>query len=335
MAYLANTSKRRLDVRFYFFALGFVWTIVVGVSLLWNLKQAENTALEAARIQARTAFEKDIVYRRWNAGHGGVYVPISTMTPPNPYLEVPDRDIPGPDDAGLTKMNPAYMTRQVHEMGALKSGIHGHITSLKPIRPKNAPDPWESRALKNFETGIVEISEIQTVEGQKFMRLMRPLVTEKGCLKCHSAQGYKLGDIRGGISVSVPLAPLLLQIKSNNSILALTHILFWMAGLFVLGFAAQRLSKRTIERRRTEMERERLIKELQAALDEANTLKGFIPICANCKKIRDDEGFWQQIENYISKHSGAQFSHGICPECKEKLYPELENRPGGKLGRKR
>lgn len=76
------------------------------------------------------------------------------------------------------------------------------------------------------------------------------------------------------------------------------------------------------ERKRLEKEREQLIAELQKALAEIKTLHGIVPICASCKKIRDDEGAWHQIEAYISRHTDAQFSHGICKECMKKLYPE-------------
>jgi DNA repair exonuclease SbcCD ATPase subunit len=74
------------------------------------------------------------------------------------------------------------------------------------------------------------------------------------------------------------------------------------------------------ERKAAEKEREKVIKDLKTALDEVKTLQGFIPICASCKKIRDDKGYWNQIEQYIQKHSCATFSHGICPECLEKKY---------------
>jgi PAS domain S-box-containing protein len=77
------------------------------------------------------------------------------------------------------------------------------------------------------------------------------------------------------------------------------------------------------ERKQAEVERERLIIKLQEALDNIKTLKGLLPICANCKKIRDDNGYWNQIEAYIRNHSEAKFSHSICPVCAEKLYPEL------------
>ncbi len=77
------------------------------------------------------------------------------------------------------------------------------------------------------------------------------------------------------------------------------------------------------DRKRLEFERERLISELKQSLAEVKTLKGMIPICASCKKIRDDKGFWEQIESYILSHSDARFTHGICPECMKKLYPDF------------
>lgn len=76
-------------------------------------------------------------------------------------------------------------------------------------------------------------------------------------------------------------------------------------------------------RKKMEKEKEQLITELQESLEQVNLLTGFLPICASCKKIRDDEGYWNQIESYISKHSDVEFSHGICPDCSKKLYPDL------------
>lgn len=78
------------------------------------------------------------------------------------------------------------------------------------------------------------------------------------------------------------------------------------------------------ERKRTEVEKEQLIAQLQKAMQDVKVLSGFLPICASCKKIRDDTGYWRQIEEYISKHSTALFSHGICPDCCLKLYPEFQ-----------
>lgn len=88
----------------------------------------------------------------------------------------------------------------------------------------------------------------------------------------------------------------------------------------------QTLQQEIAERKHAEQEQERLIDELQKALDEVKTLSGFLPICASCKKIRDDQGYWKQIESYLRDHSSAKFSHSICPECNNRLYPGyLEN----------
>ena len=75
-------------------------------------------------------------------------------------------------------------------------------------------------------------------------------------------------------------------------------------------------------RHRMEEEREKLLRELQDALANIKVLRGLIPICASCKKIRDDKGYWKQIEIYIRDHSEADFTHGICPDCMKKLYPD-------------
>jgi hypothetical protein len=78
-----------------------------------------------------------------------------------------------------------------------------------------------------------------------------------------------------------------------------------------------------IERKRALEDGEQLILKLQKALTEVKQLSGLLPICASCKKIRDDKGYWGQIESYISDHSEAEFSHGICPDCMKKLYPDF------------
>jgi hypothetical protein len=78
------------------------------------------------------------------------------------------------------------------------------------------------------------------------------------------------------------------------------------------------------KRKHMEKEREKLIVDLQDAIAQVNTLKGFLPICSNCKKIRDDKDRWKEIEFYLSEHSEVEMTHSICPECARKLYPDLD-----------
>lgn len=90
--------------------------------------------------------------------------------------------------------------------------------------------------------------------------------------------------------------------------------------------ANTKLQRDIVERKKLYDQREELIHELEDALAKVNTLSGFLPICSSCKKIRDDKGYWQQLEAYLGKHSGTEFSHSICPECTRKLYPELQEK---------
>jgi hypothetical protein len=177
-----------------------VWTAVIFASLSWNLVYQREEMLKVARITGEITFEKDVLYRKWNSEHGGVYVPITDKLLPNPFLKVPNRDLTTTSGMVLTLINPAYMNRQVNEMAAKKQGAYGHITSLNPIRPGNASDPWETQALKSFEKGAQQVNSVEKMSGGDYMRIMRPFITEKSCLKCHASQGYKEGDIRGGIT---------------------------------------------------------------------------------------------------------------------------------------
>lgn len=100
-------------------------------------------------------------------------------------------------------------------------------------------------------------------------------------------------------------------------------ILLGFLSIFLVACATFIISRDIRERIRAEREREKLIAELEDALTKIKTLSGLLPICSSCKKIRDDKGYWHALEEYIKEHSSAEFTHGICPECVEKLYPRL------------
>lgn len=269
MADIFKTKESRpIPLRSYALGVAILWSMLISISLVWNLKIEKNGTLETARIEARTVFEKDVIYRRWNVMHSGVYAPVTEMTRSNPYLNVPERDITTPSGKKLTKINPAYMIRQVNEIAIKTYSVKGHLTSLDPIRPANAPDPWESRALKAFQTGLKEVSSVEEMEGENYMRLMNPILTEKGCLKCHSEQGYKVGDILGGISVSVPMAPLMAIERSNIIALSGGHGLLWLAGLLVIGLGNRRLCTQLHKRIEAEKALEKARDELEQRVEE-------------------------------------------------------------------
>jgi len=133
-----------VNLKKYLWTLVVIWTVGVVASLGWNIYQLKQSILRVARTSAEISYNKDLIYRRWVSNQGGVYVPVSEMTPTNPYLKVPNRNIMTSDGLSLTLVNPAYMTRQVNELTMEMNDFQGHITSLNPIRPENRPDPWET-----------------------------------------------------------------------------------------------------------------------------------------------------------------------------------------------
>ena len=118
---------------------------------------------------------------------------------------MPERDISSPSGRKLTLISPPMITNQIYALNRGQVGFHGHITSLQPIRPQDVPDSWEKQALQAFSSGQSEADTEATIDGKRYFRLMRPLVIEKCCLTCHAEQGYKVGDLRGGLSISVPM----------------------------------------------------------------------------------------------------------------------------------
>lgn len=574
---LHNRLKDHLTKFCISWLVAVLWVSIVIVSMTWNLHHIKSDFIELARQNAETILKRDLLYRQWAAFHGGIYVPVTERTPPNPYLtHIPDRDINGPEGKQLTLVNPAYMTRGVNEIADRKGELsRGHITSLTPLRPENAPDPWEKAALKAFGSGQQEVGGIQLMDSRPFFRLIMSLRTEATCLKCHASQGYEIGDIRGGISISIPFGPYQEAISHQRFGIIFSHCVVGglvlaalMAGMFKIegskqalkdllkryelimegavggiwdwhvpkkkvyfspvwaamrGYRKDEISDSEAEwsagihpddkdrvmtavqdhfegksnvfdetyrvRRKDdswlwirdrgkalkndtgrvvrmagsevdvterihaeekvrqnekkfrtlvevspsgiwltdaignntyvssqwvkitgipkknalgrgwsegvhhedrelirsgwyshvssrqpyrsefrfarpegdtvwvlciarpqtddegmvigwvgtitditvqkgyEAEQARLIRELQKAVDDIDTLNQMLPICASCKKIRDDKGYWDQIETYISRHSRAEFSHSICPDCAAKQYPDLDIYP--------
>jgi len=237
------------------------WSAILAASLGWSITTVRGQMMELAKIEARANFNKDQAFRIWATRHGGVYVPVDERTPASPYMaHIPERDVLTPAGVRLTLMNPAYMLRQMMEEFAELYGVKGRITSATPLRPENGADDWERAALDAFSTGLEEVSAITDIDGQPHLRLMRPMMTYAECLKCHAHQGYREGDIRGGVGIIVPLAPYLRQRDQTVRMLAYSYGGIWLLGLGLIAFAAGGAKARvrehqTSERRLRESER--------------------------------------------------------------------------------
>ncbi len=172
---------------------------------------------------ARSHFRNIVLTRRWNADHGGVYVEKRKGVISNPYLENPD--ITTVDGTVYTKKNPALMTREISEYASQAGDFIYHITSLNPLNPDNSPDDFERKALEMFEEGRREFVVKKQVDEKILFRYMAPLFVEKGCLSCHGKQMYKLGDVRGGISVSFDISKIQKDMKTNRILIGIASLI--------------------------------------------------------------------------------------------------------------
>lgn len=247
------------------------WTLLLVLVLTIEFSILNEATEDSAIIEARANFNKDTALRNWVSSHGGIYVPVDSATQPNPALvHIAERDIETPSGVKLTLMNPAYMIRDLNDYFAEYYGITGHITSLKLIRPENKPDEWEVNALKQFEKGVKEISEFTEINNESYLRLMQPMITNASCLKCHGHQGYKVGDVRGGIGVALPMKPLLERnyyLKKRNGLIT---FLIWFLGCIALIFGFRRIDHSLLKQKLAENNLKEQNIELTKALGKAN-----------------------------------------------------------------
>ncbi len=229
------------------------WTLLLGASLAWNLAQLASGTQQKAISALRATLAKDIAFRNWIGKHGGVYVPPSADTPANPYLRVPERDIETPGGKALTLINPAYALRLLQQGFANDMGIVSRLTSRKLLNPANAPDDWERQALQVLENGAGEVLAADDIGGQPHLRLMLPLPVTEECLGCHAGQGYRIGDVRGGLAAALPLKPFHAAERGHRNGLLLSHGIIWLAGLLGMLGVYRRQRRAAARQQRTQL----------------------------------------------------------------------------------
>ena len=257
----------------YTAAVSLIWVLLITGTVLWVIYNERTYTMKLVENEALSIYKKDLAIRLWATSHGGVYVSPNEITPPSPYLShIPDRDVQTTSGKNLTLMNPAYILRQTMENYEKLYGIKGHITSLKVLNPNNAPNDWEHKALIELDRGAKEVTEIVEIDGEKYFNLIRPMITKVGCLKCHAHQGYKIGDIRGGVSITIPMKTYLEKQRKKLTDYLLINSAILVIGLFAIGFISYLSIKRIIERKQAERNLQESEKNYRELVENANSI---------------------------------------------------------------
>ncbi len=207
----ASPLFSRISLKAWFRVLAAAWTLFIGLAAWWNVAHFRETAEDLARVTARADLERSLVTGRWGVSHGGASPAAGRAS--------------SADDA-----HPA------------------HVTNARTLRPEHAPDDWERKALAALARGESEWSSVEPVGTEPHLRLMRPLRAASGCLGCHAADGYREGDIIGGISVAVPMKDYAAIVRPYQLEELLAHGVICGLGLLALGVGLRQIQRRQRER---------------------------------------------------------------------------------------
>lgn len=294
------------------------WTFALLLILGWTIYRHHKETLYDAENEARNYFKLNLHYRAWNARIGGVYAPVDKVEP-NPHLAVPEREVTTTSGRRLTLVNPAYMSRMVFD--TVKSDsctpVISKLTSLKTLNPANVPDAWERNALLAFQRGrTADLSEVVTFNGAPYIRLISRFIAESSCLKCHASQGYKLGDVRGAISISIPLASYLKSERKTAGSIVGGYFLLWVAG--TTGIAV--FSRRRSVQENSLRESEQRFRSLFMTMQEGFALHEII---CNADGVPVDYLFLD-VNPSFEKLTGL--AHGeVVGKTASNVLPQLEN----------
>jgi hypothetical protein len=266
-----------------------VFAILISIFYMWDHQSRQRHLELQLKETAKAHFDQVVLSRLWNARHGGVYVEVTEETQPNPYLDDPEKNIVSQTGKKYTKLNPAYMTRQLSELADEYKAFNIRITGLNPINPSNMPDPWEVNMIRSFQRVDGEAYGMMKQGGKDYFRYMGPLVINKECMRCHESEGYTVGDIKGGISVSIPIGFLrtLEREIDSRSLLAFGTIGIFAISLLVgiTFYSSRRLGKGL----RMELEGQRLEAAVKIAAAAAHELRQPMTIISGFSEMLKDK----------------------------------------------
>lgn len=197
--------------------IGLVVVVSYGITFYRTSSFQQQLVISQTVQQARMLHKQILLTRKWVADHNGIFLMKGPGIESSPFLF--DAEILDSAGRHYVKRNPAMVTRELSSYAQREGVSRFRVTSLKPINPVNEPDEFERSSLLLFEDGADEVSQIVSNDQGKLLRYMAPLVVEDTCLDCHQDQGYVVGDIRGGLSITIPVDRAFASIAKNNRLL--------------------------------------------------------------------------------------------------------------------
>lgn len=269
------------------FVISISLLVVLSLSALFTAATIINRTLiyEQAKAEARSLFNSIVMARKWNSNHKGVYVEKTPEIQSNIYLANPD--LITKDGRILTKINPALMTRQISELAEKESRFRFHITSLNLLNPQNTADAFEEEALMGFANGDKEHFRDEVKHGKTFFRYMAPLYVEESCLECHAQQGYSVGQVRGGISVTFDISALH-NLKKLNTLIIISIGTLTISLLLTLVFIFTFRLRKQILHARQIIETMAIVDELTGLSNRRHILMRFNEELKRAQRLKKD-----------------------------------------------
>ena len=210
----------------FLISIGLVLLVSFGVTFYRTAQFQNKLVLDSAERQARMLSQQIVLTRKWVADHNGLFFFKGPGVEANPFLDAPIiKDLTGRD---LVLRNPAMVTRELAQYSSKSDLFTFRVTSLNPVNPLNKPDEFEKKGLAQLERGAKEVVGVEQQGGERVLRFMSPLIVEESCLKCHESQGYKMGGVRGGLSLIVPLSWADTSIRKNNWFLLMIAVVSFL-----------------------------------------------------------------------------------------------------------
>ncbi len=309
--------------------------------LLYQTSNLQNElVMEQARQQARVLYKQILLTRQWVSDHQGLFLVKTAGVSENPYLQ--EVAIRADDGTVFVKRNPAMVTRELSEYAAKSGFCWFRITSLNPVNPENVPDDFERDAMERFKDGLFEYEAITDSPDGRVHRYIAPVLVQESCLTCHAEHGYAVGDIRGALSISVPLAWADTVIKKNNNTIIRYSVFSIIAVSLALIFLFNKLVARRIDRLSQAMgnypDQDYSIADDKHLLDDeiGRLITRFGDLCQRLDKAQKDLDTTMQQAFYSEKMASlGQLTAGIAHEinnplggllnCVKTMHEEPEN----------